>query len=111
MSGHPDMNEREIPLSEMLDSREQRALMQKKLIAEFKKPLLCFTMNIAGPIKSSELIRQGFRYGDKCIVDTFKSENIEIVYRKLFYNPVTRLLYRTTGEKKQNNKFSSTSYI
>lgn len=85
MSGHPDMNEREISLSEMLDSREQRALMQKKLIAEFKKPLLCFTMNIAGPIKSSELIRHGFRYGDKCIVDTFKSENIEIVYRELFY--------------------------
>ena len=46
---------REITLQEVLDARENRASSQKRLLAQYGKPLLGLTMNIAGPIKRSAL--------------------------------------------------------
>lgn len=53
----------EVTLPQMLEAREKRAERQKALIREFGKPIVCFTMNIPGPIKDSPLIRRGFRAG------------------------------------------------
>ena len=50
----------EISLPQMLDARERRAHHQLDLLYQYQKPLLCFTMNIAGPIKNSDLILRGF---------------------------------------------------
>ena len=36
---------------------------QQELLARYHKPLICFTMNICGPIKDSPLIRRGFARG------------------------------------------------
>lgn len=47
----------------MLQAREDRAARQEALLARFGKPLVCFTMNIPGPVKDSPLIRRGFRWG------------------------------------------------
>ncbi len=57
------MAERIVNLTEMLDARERRAAHQWELLIRYRKPLLCFTMNIAGPIKNSPLIRRAFFYG------------------------------------------------
>ena len=54
---------REVALPEMLDARERRVYSQQQLLQEYGKPLICFTMNIAGPVKNSELIRDGFDLG------------------------------------------------
>ena len=43
----------EVTLLEVLSSRENRAKAQKNLICKYKKPLISFTMNIAGPQKNS----------------------------------------------------------
>lgn len=53
----------EVNLSQILEAREQRAARQRQLLDTFRKPLICFTMNIAGPIKNSPLITEGFRLG------------------------------------------------
>lgn len=53
----------EITLSQILDAREHRASRQKQLLSGFQKPLICFTLNIAGPIKHSPEIVKGFSYG------------------------------------------------
>lgn len=53
----------EVTLAQMLEARENRVRRQKELIREFGKPIICFTMNIPGPIKDSPLIRRGFRAG------------------------------------------------
>lgn len=53
----------EISLLEILDAREKRAQAQQQLLAQYRVPLLCFTMNIAGPVKNSPLIRRGFQAG------------------------------------------------
>ena len=53
----------EVTLLEMLEAREKRALRQQTLLSEYGRTLLCFTMNIAGPVKNSPTIRQGFALG------------------------------------------------
>lgn len=53
----------EITLQQILDAREQRAARQKALLAQYGKPLICFTMNIAGPVKTSPLILRAFLWG------------------------------------------------
>lgn len=53
----------EVTLQQMLDARERRAQRQRQLLAEFQKPLVCFTLNIPGPVKQSPLIRRAFLHG------------------------------------------------
>ncbi len=52
-----------VELPVMLDAREYRAWRQSALMKEYGKPLLCFTMNIAGPLKNNALIHQCFNKG------------------------------------------------
>ena len=52
-----------VSLPEMLDARERRALRQQVLLRDYGSPLISFTMNIAGPIKDTPLIRRGFQIG------------------------------------------------
>lgn len=55
---------REISLMEMLEARERRLFRQQELRKRFPhQTMVCFTMNIAGPIKNSPLIRRGFLHG------------------------------------------------
>ena len=53
----------EVTLQQILQAREDRALLQKRLLREHSCPLICFTMNIAGPVKTSALIQWGFQAG------------------------------------------------
>lgn len=53
----------EVSLQDILAAREQRASRQNALLAKFRKPIICFTMNIAGPVKYSDDIAWGFRLG------------------------------------------------
>ena len=55
--------EREVTLAEMLEAREHRAVRQRELLEQFGGPLISFTMNIAGPVKDSPLIRRAFGLG------------------------------------------------
>lgn len=50
-------------LAEILKARESRAARQQALLREFCCPVVCFTMNIAGPVKTSPLIRRAFDTG------------------------------------------------
>lgn len=63
------MNVREVTLAEILDARERRAELQKKLLSEYHSTLISFTMNIAGPIKNTPLIDRSFRYGLSLLFD------------------------------------------
>ena len=66
----------EITLKEILDAREERVRMQKELQKEKPYPLICFTMNIAGPIKTSPLIVRAFEYGLKELEDAIKDYKV-----------------------------------
>jgi len=53
---------KEITLQEVLAAREARWHLQQRLLNQFHKPLLCFTMNIAGPVKRSREGDLAFRW-------------------------------------------------
>lgn len=53
----------EVTLVQILESRENRAKKQKDILSRFGYPLISFTMNIAGPIKTSRLIERSFFEG------------------------------------------------
>ena len=57
----------EVSVMEILAARDIRAATQKRLLDQFRKPLICFTMNIAGPIKYSDAILEGFRLGKRLL--------------------------------------------
>ena len=52
---------REITLQEVLDAREARAAAQRRLLSKHHRPLLCLTMNIAGPVKRWGTVDLAFR--------------------------------------------------
>ena len=62
----------EVSLQQILDSREKRAQKQRSLLAQYQKPLLCFTMNIAGPKKYDRDISIGFFVGCRLLRDALR---------------------------------------
>lgn len=69
----------EVSLTEILDAREKRAFIQKELIQKYKTPLICFTMNIAGPVKVTPLIERAFYTGVKLLKEKIKSVKYESI--------------------------------
>lgn len=57
--------EREVTLLEMLEAREDRVRQQDALRERCGAPVVSFTLNIAGPVKDSPLIRRAFRAGQE----------------------------------------------
>ena len=57
----------EISVLDILAARDNRVATQKRLLEAFGKPLICFTMNIAGPVKYSDAILEGYRLGKRLL--------------------------------------------
>lgn len=53
----------EVTLTEILAAREKRAAWQQAMLQKYRLPIVCFTMNIAGPVKITPLIQRGFQAG------------------------------------------------
>ena len=53
----------QITLNEILSAREERAQIQNELLDRYAATLVCFTMNIAGPVKTSPVIERAFSEG------------------------------------------------
>ena len=66
----------EVSLFDILNAREARVRQQQQLLAAHRAPLLCFTMNIAGPVKTTPLIRRGFEEGLKQLDKQLPQENV-----------------------------------
>lgn len=60
-----NISEKQITLEEMLAAREKRYYYQKQLLHKYPMSMICFTMNIAGPQKNSNLIYRGFLLGKR----------------------------------------------
>lgn len=71
-----------VSLPDMLDARERRAERQWALLAQYRCPLICFTMNIAGPEKDSPLIRRGFAMGLRDLEELLEVEGIRCLHRE-----------------------------
>ena len=60
----------EVTLNQILFSREERAKKQQDILKRFNYPLICFTMNIAGPVKTSPLVERAFFEGIKLLKES-----------------------------------------
>lgn len=70
----------EVTLMEMLEARERRAARQQALLKAYGHTLICFTMNIAGPLKNSPQIRRGFALGRQLLEDQLQVAGMRIVH-------------------------------
>ena len=52
-----------VDVMDVLAARDRRVQRQQELLAAYAKPLISFTMNIAGPVKRTALIERGFELG------------------------------------------------
>ena len=68
----------QVTLQQVLQAREDRVLLQKQLLQNHRCPLVCFTMNIAGPVKTSPLIERGFRAGLQALHQALPPEAIRV---------------------------------
>ena len=75
------VNGEEITGYEMLDAREDRAARQSEwLTGQEGCCLVSVTMNIAGAVKSTPLIREGFAAGMELVDDTLKNLGVSVLH-------------------------------
>ena len=73
------MTGNEINLAQMLERRELRARNQQNFLDKYHSPLVSFTMNIPGPIKTNELIRRAFDIGEILLLEGLRHIDAEIL--------------------------------
>lgn len=56
-------SQRTVTLCDILESREARSMRQREYIEKWKCPLICFMLNIPGPVKISDAYREVFEKG------------------------------------------------
>ena len=71
-----------VEVPDMLMARDGRAAAQRKLLDHFHKPLLFFTQNIPGPVKTSALIHLGFLEGIRRLEKALEEAGIPVLYQK-----------------------------
>ncbi len=69
-----------VSLADMLDARERRAVIQQRLIATYKCPVISFTLNIPGNIKMFPLARRAFNEGLLLINRQLKRYKAEVLH-------------------------------
>ena len=77
----------EVTLTDILDARERRVRRQQQLLERYPQTLLCFTMNIAGPVKNSPLISRGFAMGRRLLEQQLSAAGAKILHFEEFYEP------------------------
>lgn len=82
-----------VTLIQMLNAREERSRRQQELLKEHGCPMICFSMNIAGPEKNSPLIRRGFETGKEMLLRELKAEGIITVYKEEVHSITGNELY------------------
>lgn len=72
--------EREVTLLEMLKAQETRARQQDALRERHGAPVISFTLNIAGPVKDSLLIRRAFWRGQEQLKAGLSAAKLETLW-------------------------------
>lgn len=71
-----------VSLPEILDAREKRLFKQQKILNEYNMPIISFTLNIPGSIKTFPLAKKSFMEGIKLIKRQLERHNCKIAYQK-----------------------------
>ena len=74
------MDIRKVTVPDMLCARDERALRQQQLLADFHAPIVSFTMNIAGEVKVNNAIVRAFREGQRRIRKVILALQADVLY-------------------------------
>lgn len=74
------MKVQQVQVEDMMEAREKRACKQRELLERYRETLICFSMNIAGPIKNSDLIQESFSDGLEHIFSHLKMCGISVLF-------------------------------
>ncbi|MDD4135035.1 MAG: citrate lyase holo-[acyl-carrier protein] synthase [Eubacteriales bacterium] len=77
LSGRP-----QVTVGDMAAAREARAAKQRQMLQSGGMPLVCLTMNIAGPEKINGLIRQAFEEGMALVLDMLNAHHAQVTHRE-----------------------------
>lgn len=80
--------EQEVTLEQMLEARVRRVQRQRTLLDRYGQSLICLTMNVAGPVKNSLLIRRGFFWAEELLLGQLAGRGISCLHRER-YGPAT----------------------
>ncbi len=69
----------EVTLEEVLKAREERVVRQQEALRKYGKPLVCFTMNIAGPVKINEETAYAFQVGSVRLIEGLKTMGFRLL--------------------------------
>lgn len=72
----------EVSLAEMLECRERRAALQDKFLAQYSCPLISFSMNVPGPIKTNDALRAAFELGKTALLAALARQGFEVNARE-----------------------------
>jgi len=94
----------EVGIEEVLMCRERRVDIQNEMIKKYNMPLISFTMNIPGPIKTNQQIKKAFDEND--IVLPYPQMVIHVVNRitAKMKNSKTRTRHQKHSSIKQAKK-------
>ncbi len=69
-----------VTLNDMLTAREDRVKRQNELLSKYHCPIVCYTMNIAGPTKKDALIERAFFSGLNQVKQQFADNTVFYEY-------------------------------
>ena len=72
----------EVTLAQVLEVRERRVRTQQELLGQYGVPLVSFTMNIAGPVKNTPLIKRAFDCGCAQLKAALEDASIPVLFWK-----------------------------
>lgn len=67
------MEGKKVTVPDMSVCRERRAAIQKEMITQYGTAVVCFCLNIPGPVKTNEKIRTVFAVGKQALMHEMKS--------------------------------------
>lgn len=93
-----------ISLKEMLAAREKRASRQHSLPLHYGQAMICFTLNIAGPVKRFHLADMTFQEGEKFILSQLHHNGTDPIWTKKFAEDTGCEEYLVVGSDPLNVK-------
>ena len=70
--------ERKVTVNDMMMARDSRASLQRKMTGRYGTPVISFTMNIAGPVKTGAAIKRTFDWGKERLLEELRKGSVGI---------------------------------
>lgn len=70
----------DVSLLEMLNAREMRCQLQQRFLHKYKKPLICLTLNIPGPVKILPGVPEAYAAGCRRIENSLANNLVAVLH-------------------------------